>query len=199
MLLGDGDGKDADPHVAGLAELVGQCAGGGSGSDHVIDDEHVAVTDGCRIDELEGVFDVFKPLLCGQPCLALGECRAAGHMCQDGQTADFADALREHLTLVIAPLPQSDRCQRHGDERVDAVEKASPHHHPAGFLPQPKAHLGVVVVFQVKEQLATVVIHIIKQGGAPLEVSDLAIEPVRYQIVVRPFEKTRVRQFHQTR
>ena len=58
---------------------------------------------------------------------------------------------------------------------------------------------GVVVVFQVKEQLATVVIHIIKQGGAPLEVSDLAIEPVRYQIVVRAFEKPRVRQFHQTR
>ena len=162
MLFDDGQREDADAHVARRGELRGQCRGGGSRGDDVVDDEHMTVTDCVSVDELKRVFHVFKALRCAQAGLTLGKCRAARYVSENGYTGDLADALREELALVVAPLPLSCRCQRNGYDRVDAVEEARPQHLPASLLAQPESHLGAVVVFQIKEEVATVVIHIIE-------------------------------------
>lgn len=83
LLLDDGQREDADAHVARQRQLSGQCRGGGSRGDHVVDDEHVAVPDRFGIDEQEGVFYVFKTLRSAQAGLTLGKRRTARYVSEN--------------------------------------------------------------------------------------------------------------------
>ena len=107
VMLDEGQREDADAYVASRGKLSGQCRGGGSRGDHIIDDEHVTVTDCVGIYELKDIFDVFKALFCGQLGLTLGKRFATRYVSENRYACNLADALREKFTLVVAPLSQS--------------------------------------------------------------------------------------------
>ena len=123
LVLGEGEGEDADANTWGLLQLLATGTHGGTGGHYVVDEENVFVAQGFAIDELKGSLNVELALQHALASLTLHEVCACDDFAEDWNTRDGTNAFGDELALVVAALPLSFAGDRHGQKGIDALKE----------------------------------------------------------------------------
>ena len=133
-------------HIIHELQLFGQSTHCSPGGHHVVNNQYMTPTKPGAIGQFKHIRHIIQPLPTVLVCLTGRIIFTAHNIVPQGQVRSTADAIRQTLTLVIATLPYTDRSQWHGDDSVDAFEKAFGSHLIRHQPSQIITDVGTVVV-----------------------------------------------------
>ena len=147
--------KSSAEQKAGDGEHGGHArTDGGTRCDDVVDDKNVAMGEVDLAGQAEGAFHVIHALGYALLSLTAVEGGTLHGIRHDGQVSGLAHAACNLHTLVIATLALVFTLERHGYDEVDAVEEVEVCHLLGCHATEHRSHFGMVVVFQVVDDVA---------------------------------------------